>query len=118
LLSSGSIGDSINNFTGGRLTGFMNSAKQQASKGDISGFSDENTKPKAEAPTNGSTKPEKQSVGVRNVSSQLHVPSTPQKATKATSGVTNNLNLGKKSANASGAVKGGLAMGGATAGLA
>src|ERR1700761_7649915 len=46
LLGSGSIGDSINNLTGGKLTGFMDAAKAERAKGDISGFSDEHTKPK------------------------------------------------------------------------
>lgn len=51
LLSSGSIGDSLNNLSGGRLTGFMGKAKEERSKNDISGFGDEHTPPKAERKT-------------------------------------------------------------------
>ena len=46
LLASGSIGDSLNSLTGGRLTGFMNQAKAKRAREDITGFSDEDTRPK------------------------------------------------------------------------
>ena len=46
LLASGSIGDSLNALTGGRLTGFMETSRAEKAKGDISGFSDENTPPR------------------------------------------------------------------------
>jgi len=38
-----SIGDRLNNFTGGRLTGFMDAAKRENSKGDIKGYGDQYT---------------------------------------------------------------------------
>jgi hypothetical protein len=120
LLSSGSIGDSLNNLTGGKLSGFMNSAKKERAKGDISGYNDENTEPNPpsaekqkdgqDGQVNGSTqqqqKAQKQSVGDDSLSSQPS--SAAQEATKAT-GVDSSA---KKSANATGAVKGGV--GGAT----
>lgn len=43
----GAIGDKINNLTGGRLTGFMDSAKKEKAKGDMSGWGDQHTKPQA-----------------------------------------------------------------------
>jgi len=47
-----SIGDRLNYFTGGRLTGFMDAAKKEESKKDIKGYNDQNTPP---AKTNGMT---------------------------------------------------------------
>jgi hypothetical protein len=63
LLSSGSIGDSLNSLIGGRLTGFMESAKVEKAKGDISGFSDEHTPPKPPSA-------EKDKVGSNQVTNQ------------------------------------------------
>lgn len=110
LLSSGSIGDSLNNLTGGRLTGFMDAAKKERSKADISGYSDENTKPEPQggAKQDGSNKgsaqqkPQKQSLGANNDSS--HTSPNPQKASKPT-GIDEGV---KKSTNATGAVTGGV----------
>ncbi|EMC96967.1 hypothetical protein BAUCODRAFT_434317 [Baudoinia panamericana UAMH 10762] len=39
------IGDRLNAMTGGRLTGFMDAAKEERAKGDIKGFGDEHLKP-------------------------------------------------------------------------
>ncbi|KAK5677407.1 hypothetical protein LTS10_009977 [Elasticomyces elasticus] len=52
----GAVGDKLNSLTGGRLTGFMQSAKDERAKGGIEGYNDEHTKPKYdEKPkTNGS----------------------------------------------------------------
>lgn len=102
LLSSGSIGDSLNNLTGGRLTGFMDSAKKQASKADISGYSDENTEPAPQSSGTAQQKPQKQSVGFSSVSS--HVSSNARRVSEAASGP----NVVKKSANATSTVKGGV----------
>lgn len=117
LLSSGSIGDSINNLTGGKLSGFMDSAKKERSKGDISGYNDENTEPNAAEKKDGQKghanggpqqpqqqqKSQKQSVGGSALSPQ-QPSSTAHKATKAT-GVESSA---KKSANATSAVKAGV----------
>ena len=123
LLSSGSIGDSLNSLTGGRLTGFMQSAKAEKAKGDISGFSDENTPPSTEKKKVGSNhmnidrsaqssvnaskaqkmpaKPQQQSVG-SGVNSPNPTAAV-QKATKST-GVEGKV---KTATNATGMVKGG-----------
>lgn len=45
----GAIGDKLNSWTGGRLTGFMNAARDQQSKQDISGFDDQHTRPDHDA---------------------------------------------------------------------
>ncbi|WPH02084.1 Hypothetical protein R9X50_00493900 [Acrodontium crateriforme] len=42
------IGDRLNSLTGGRLSGFMDSARDERAKGDISGFNDTHNKPNAE----------------------------------------------------------------------
>ncbi|KAI7524984.1 hypothetical protein KC331_g17804 [Hortaea werneckii] len=39
------IGDKLNNLVGGRLSGFMSSARAEEAKGDISGFGDQHLKP-------------------------------------------------------------------------
>ncbi|KAI7308786.1 hypothetical protein KC326_g7310 [Hortaea werneckii] len=39
------IGDKLNNLVGGRLSGFMSSARAEEAKGDISGFGDRHLKP-------------------------------------------------------------------------
>ncbi|KAI7157329.1 hypothetical protein KC349_g5687 [Hortaea werneckii] len=39
------IGDKLNNLVGGRLSGFMSSARAEEAKGDISGFGDHHLKP-------------------------------------------------------------------------
>jgi hypothetical protein len=41
--SGPTIGDRLNSLSGGRLTGFMNSARSEESKKNISGYSDQNT---------------------------------------------------------------------------
>lgn len=41
LLRSGSIGESLNSLTGGRLTGFMESARAEKDKGDTLGVGDQ-----------------------------------------------------------------------------
>lgn len=93
----GAIGDKLNSLTGGRLTGFMDGAKEARSKTDISGFNDEHTKPKHD---------EKKSEPNGTAHKDVHkeVGSAASKATKAT-GVDN---ASKTAANATGTVKGGL----------
>ena len=109
LLSSGSIGDSLNSLTGGKLTGFMDSAKAERAKGDISGFSDEHTKPQpppeeksSQQNANASTQQSKKqpSVGTAVSAPAANV----QQATKAT-GIESK---SKKLTNATGVVKSGL----------
>lgn len=45
---SPAIGEMLNNITGGRLTGFMDAAKGERAKGDISGYNDTHNPPKTE----------------------------------------------------------------------
>lgn len=116
LLGSGSVGDSLNNLTGGRLTGFLNDAKKKA---DISGFSDENTKPAPpkekqkgdQQQANGTPqqpqKAQKQSVGFNSVPA-------PRETDKAARATTDAPTAIKKSADATNTVKGAL---GFTSGL-
>lgn len=40
-----SIGDTLNRWTGGRMGGFMEGARKEQAKGDITGYSDRFTKP-------------------------------------------------------------------------
>jgi hypothetical protein len=126
LLSSGSIGDSLNSLTGGRLTGFMESASAEKTKGEITGISDEHTPPTPPKPPSA----EKSKVGSTQLTNQPspnvskaqkapvqqqqqgvgHSPNTPnttasvQRATKA-AGVDGKV---KTVANATGVVKGGV----------
>ncbi|KXL50756.1 hypothetical protein M433DRAFT_37729, partial [Acidomyces richmondensis BFW] len=39
------VGDKLNNLTGGRLTGFMDAARDERAKGDIRGYDDEHNPP-------------------------------------------------------------------------
>lgn len=89
--SGPTIGDRLNNFTGGRLTGFMDAAKTQQSKGDIKGYGDSFTPAK----TNGSV-PGAEKVGT-----------TVNTAHGATSKVTSATGTDAV-ANTTGAVKGGV----------
>ena len=63
LLSSGSIGDSLNSPTGGRLTGFMDSARAEMDKDDTTDLSNGNTEkkppPAEKGPKDQSTQPVK-----------------------------------------------------------
>jgi hypothetical protein len=56
---SSTIGDKLNSLSGGRLTGFMNAAKQQESKKDISGYGDEHTPAKSNGKSQQNGKPQK-----------------------------------------------------------
>jgi hypothetical protein len=56
---SSTIGDKLNSLSGGRLTGFMNAAKQQESKKDISGYGDEHTPAKSNEKPQQNGKPQK-----------------------------------------------------------
>lgn len=117
LLSSGSIGDSLNSLTGGRLTGFMDSAKAERAKGDISGFSDEHTKPqppsegkktaadaqaKPQKSGGAEKQPQKQQTSVGTAASAPAA--NVQKATRA-AGIDSKV---RTTANATGVVKSGL----------
>ena len=109
LLSSGSIGDSLNSLTGGKLTGFMDNAKAERAKGDISGFSDEHTKPEAPPEKKGSQQnanaSAQQSKKQASVGTAVSAPAANvQKATKAT-GIDSKA---ETFTNATGVVKGGL----------
>lgn len=122
-----SIGDRLNSLTGGRLTGFMNSAKNQEAKKDMGGWGDEHTpaqndeKPqssqqngKTQAPqktskpeTNGSPKPKPKANGSP----------APQKAASDASNATTN--TAKKATDAAGGATGGAQKAvGSTAGTA
>ena len=116
LLESGSIGDSLNSMTGGRLTGFMDKIKAEKAKGDFSGFSDQHTpakpppseKEKFVRQPNAPAQKQSQNAGAANVISPT---SNVQKATKVTSSVNG---PSKTAANTTGTIKGGL---GGAAGL-
>lgn len=100
----GSVGDKLNSLTGGRLTGLMDSAKDEQAKGDISGFNDKHTKPapaQHKQQPNGSAHKEKPE---HHEKAQKEVGNAASKATKAT-GVDS---AHKQAANATGTVKGGL----------
>lgn len=104
--------------TGGRLTGFMDSAKAERAKGDISGYSDEHTKPEqpseekssqkgANAKTN-SDASSQQSKEQQSVGTAVRAPAANvEKATKATK-ATGIDNEAKTLTNTTGVVKGGL----------
>jgi len=92
---SATIGDRINSLSGGRLTGFMDAAKKQESKKDISGYGDKHTpathdekKPQKSnangAKSNGSPSPQKTASDASNAA-QGHA----KKATNATKGAQN-----------------------------
>ena len=114
LLSSGSIGDTLNNLTGGRLTGFMDNARAEKAKAYITGFDDEHTKPVNPRPKqktithsqNGTQHSDTPKQPEQAVSQAASTPtSSVQKATKATGGVQNKV---KTATSATGVVKGGL----------
>lgn len=86
------IGDRLNNFTGGRLTGFMDAAKTQQAKGGIEGYGDKFTPPKQ---VNGSAP------GTENVGAAVN--SAHGAASKATSATGTDA-----VANTTGTVKGGV----------
>ncbi|KAK5120021.1 hypothetical protein LTR85_007097 [Meristemomyces frigidus] len=101
----GAIGDKLNSLTGGRLTGFMDAAKTERAKGDISGYGDQHTKPdagehheKKPAQANGTAHKDAAHGAQKQVGDTAH------KATKAT-GFDG---AHKAAANATGTVKGGL----------
>ncbi|KAK4543050.1 hypothetical protein LTR36_005827 [Oleoguttula mirabilis] len=100
----GAIGDKLNSLTGGRLTGFMDAAKKERSKGDISGYGDQYTKP--DAGGGQEKKPQSNGTAHKNAAhgAQKEVGDAAHKATKAT-GVDG---AHKTAANATGTVKGGL----------
>lgn len=78
-----SIGDSLNRLTGGKLDGFMEGARAQNAKKDISGYSDRFTKP--DAP------PEGQETGTTEngaADSKKQVGDSTNEPTNATSGGT------------------------------
>jgi len=93
-----SIGDRLNGLTGGRLTGFMSAAKDERSKGDISGYNDKHTKPNHEA-----GKPQQNGSAHKDAPPHKQVSDSASKATKAT-GVES---VHNSTANVTGTVKGG-----------
>jgi hypothetical protein len=110
LLSSGSIGDSLNSLTGGKLTGFMDNAKAERAKGDITGFSDEHLKrqplPEKKSDQQNASASTQQSKKQPSVGTAVSAPAANvQQATKAT-GIESKA---KKLTNATGVVKGGIA---------
>lgn len=102
--SGPTVGDRLNNLTGGRLTGFMQSAKDERSKGDISGFSDEHTKPNSDSGKKAGGKPQTNGGAEHVEKAQKEVGDQAAKATKAT-GIEN---AQGKVANTTGTVKGGV----------
>lgn len=110
------IGDTLNNLTGGRLGGFMEGARTNAAKGDITGFSDKHTPAKIGDESNGKPaggEKKAQTNGVQaggDVAKHAHdamKKADVGNATKAAqvNGVTN------KAANAKGTVTGGVSGG-------
>lgn len=102
-VAGGAIGDRLNSLTGGRLTGFMDAAKSERAKGDISGYSDQHTKPKA---IEHEKKPQTNGTAHKDAAAGAHkeVGDAALKATKAT-GIDG---AHKSAANATNTVKGGL----------
>ncbi len=104
LLSSGSIGESLNLLAGGRLDGFMENAKANKAKSDIRDFSDEHAPPKRppkKEKSSSQTHSKQQQGAFRRASISA---SSVQDATKGT-GVDGKV---KTATNATGVVKGGL----------
>lgn len=87
LLESGSIGDSLNALTGGRLTGFIHEAKAEKAKDDITGFSDEYNKPQPPPETK---KPAQQTPASGKKSSQQNGATQPQVAASEKKGAQQN----------------------------
>jgi len=110
--SGPAIGDRLNSLTGGRLSGFMGAAKSEQAKGDMSGWSDEHTKPNAGSGGQQGEKKQQlhsqpQTNGVPKVNGgtpKKQVDNAAHKATKAT-GVDG---AHKTAANGVGTVKGGV----------
>lgn len=117
------IGDKLNSLTGGRLSGFLDSARAERSKDDISGFDDKNTKPEAQPapqPAAGKGKPhangsaggnKKHDVGSlpgKAVTSATESPSAGVRKAAAATGNPAVNNVAKKGADTTGTVKGGL----------
>jgi len=81
----------LNALTGGRLTGFVDAAKDQKAKGDMTGFNDTHTKPNHESggkQQNGSAhkevKPQQQNGSAhKETTPQKSASPAPAKATKA-----------------------------------
>jgi len=104
------IGEMLNSFTGGRLSGFMDSAKAEQAKGDISGYSDQHTKPNPGSGGHSQGDKKQQPQQHQQTNGTAHKENAPKqqvgdtahKATKAT-GVDG---AQKTASNATGAVKG------------
>lgn len=96
----GAIGDHLNRLTGGRLSGFMEGARSQTAKKDISGYNDRHAKPATTEKPHTDSEPQKQLSGVTT------------KATDATSGVQNTAtNASKPASYAKGGLKGSTGLG-------
>ncbi|KAK5111239.1 hypothetical protein LTR62_005267 [Meristemomyces frigidus] len=74
------IGDRLNNLTGGKLTGFMDAARDQDAKSGIKGFDDQHTKPNSES----GEKKEQQVNGTAEHKENEDPATAVNKATKAT----------------------------------
>lgn len=112
-----SIGDRLNSLTGGRLSGFMNAAKDQEAKKGIDGFGDEHTPAKSDEKSqstqqNGKTEaPQKTSKPEANGSPKPETNGSPAPQ-KAASDATNAAsNTGKKATDAAGGAAGGVQKG-------
>ncbi|KAK5130755.1 hypothetical protein LTR08_001700 [Meristemomyces frigidus] len=121
---SGAIGDKLNALTGGRLTGFMDAAKGERAKGDISGYGDQHNKPNAgekkpaspQHQSNGtsekkpaaapSEKKPAQSNGTPHKDATKEVNGTAHKVTKATGAEGGTKAAGAAKGTATGAVSG------------
>lgn len=80
------VGDKLNAFTGGRLTGFMDAARDERAKGDIRGYNDEHNPPAHDEGKKDKVSTQQQANGsARKVQATQKEGSGPgHKATKAT----------------------------------
>ena len=60
----GAIGDHLDRLTGGRLSGFMEGARSQTAKKDISGYNDQHTRPATTEKSQDHSEPQRQLSGV------------------------------------------------------
>lgn len=101
--SGPTIGDRLNSLTGGRLTGFMNSARSEESKKSMSGWGDENTPAKTdEKPKGGQTNGQKESNPQTNGSPKPKANGAPSPQKTASNAANTTTNTAKKATNATG----------------
>lgn len=93
--SGPTIGDRLNSLTGGRLTGFMQSARSEEAKKSMSGWGDENTPAKTDEKPKGN-----QTDGQKNSKPQANGSASPEKTASDAANTTTN--TAKKATNATG----------------